>query len=833
MTPSRSLASAFAALFALAACAGEPTAPTSTLAVTVAPLSYPGVTNASYDLEVRNASGDLVFSRSIDSLGYGGGDGSASYIGPCDADTGENPNEVSLTLTGLYAGAGGATEIPASDYMNPGTLTREATCLPNADVAVTFDLTIARRAQQGFFDIAVAFSDVYCSAKLDCVDQDDQPLMLLHDADGARARTVVLGLACTADIASGGETWLYRDPVVVTCDGGTATVDPSAGPGNLTEGAGITSTGTAPLFGAAVYRGGEQLGFNKRYWNVLLGLNPTAAGCTVTTTATASPDELTGGGTPAGTSWPYIDWDVELTAPTSAALSCTTHPIDGEDPNDGVSTLYTGLDTPETFAATFGPSLPTQPDPLAPCTVGQTDCAFRSCRAIYDAGAGDTDDFYVIDPDGPDAGEVAFEVWCGMALPLGGWTLVGHYYSTGGSALPVGAAVGTAPVTVDGTTSQVLADATIAAFGAATYLVQSGTSHTRNPSCDTYYQLATPGTWSTSTNYTSVRCSLDLTDWGAYFDPTGISLNTQSGGGNWELNYCRSSGGSQGTTSQWVYNGYSGVQGDDLCANGGGPNDADKWLWVRETGALCSPGQTDCALASCADVYAATLTTTDGTYAIDPDGPDTGTAAFDAYCLMSTPTPGWTLVARVYGPGAYGFGYSDWTSFTTLGTPSNLNVTTLDDTVFPTYGTVAGDALLFYDGTAVCGSDRRLLETADVLGGVTLKTFLTDLPTGGCGDDYCSSLPTANRVTVTYKNTGCTQPFNPTGGAGYVLPSGELGVNLNHGPGYTRFAVQSPSWDSGIGGVNPADGSYATGDLDIQGDGISQWSGHVVSIFVR
>ncbi|TNF36950.1 MAG: hypothetical protein EP329_04330 [Deltaproteobacteria bacterium] len=566
----------------VSACTAGPTAPSASISVQVAPLSYPGVTNATYDLEVRNASGDVVFSRSLDSLGYGSGDGSASYIGPCDADTGENPNQISLTLTGLYAGAGGATAIPASDYLNPGTLTRSADCLPNADVPVTFDLTIARRATQGFFDIAVAFSDVYCSAKLDCVDAAGDPLLLLHDASGSRARTVVLGLACTADVAAGGETWLYRDDVVVTCDAGTATVDPAAGPGTLSEGAGITSTGTAPLFSAAVYQGSEQLGFNKRYWNVLLGLAPTAAGCNVTTSATASPTELVGGTTAEGSSWPYITWDVGVTATSTAALTCTTHPVDGVAPNDGVATAYTGLGTPATFAAAFGPSLPS--NPLGLCTVGQVDCAYASCRAIYDAGAGDTDDFYVIDPDGPSTGDPAFEVYCGMTLPYGGWTLVGHYYSDG-STLPAGVAVGTTPVTVDGTASQVVADATIAAFGAATYLVQSGVSHTRNPVCDTYYQLQTPGTWATGTNYSSVRCSLDLADWGAYFDPTGISLNTQAGGGNWELNYCRSSGGTTGTTAQWVYNGNPGVQGDDLCANGGGPNNADKWLWVRE-GAL-------------------------------------------------------------------------------------------------------------------------------------------------------------------------------------------------------------------------------------------------------
>ncbi|PKN59193.1 MAG: hypothetical protein CVU56_01565 [Deltaproteobacteria bacterium HGW-Deltaproteobacteria-14] len=829
----RRLIPALSALAVLGACAADVGAPSSSLTITVAPLSYPGITNATYDLEVRNASNQVVFARSIDSLGYGGGDGSASYVGTCDASDDANPNKVYLTLTGLYAGAGGATEIPASSYDNPGELSRSAVCLPNADVPVTFDLTLARQANQGFFDIAVAFSNVFCSAKLDCVDQDGAPLLLLHDGDGARARTVVLGLACTADTADDGATWLYRDPVVVTCAAGTATVDPAAGPGNLTEGAGVTSTGTAPLFGAAVYQGTEQLGFNKRYWNVLLGLNPTAAGCTVTTSATASPDELVGGVSPAGTSWPYITWDVDVTAPTTAALTCTTHPVNGAAPHDGVATAYTDLDGTEVFAAAFGPTAPTtQPDPLALCTAGQTDCGWKSCATLYAAGVGTTDDFYAIDPDGPNTGAAAFEAWCGMSLPRGGWTLVGHYYSDGVSQMASdGLAVGATPVTPDGTSNQRLSDATIAAFGSATYLVQSGLSHTRNAACDTFYELSSPSTWSTATNYTSVRCSLDLTDWGAYFDPTGVSLNTQSGLSNWEKNYCRSSGGSNGTTSQWVYNGYTAVQGDDLCANGGGVNTADKWLWVRDS-TLCTAGQVDCPLASCADVYGATAAS-DGVYAIDPDGPNTGAAAFDAYCLMSAASGGWTMVARVYGPDGYNFEYSDWTGFTTLGSSADLSPTTLSDAVFSTYATVSGDALLFYDATALCGSDKRLMQTDAVLGGVTLPAFLGSVASGDCLDDACSGIPAANRLAVAFKNTGCTQPFNPSGGAAYTIPANQLGVNLHHSVGDTRFAVQSPSWDTGIGGVNPPDASYATGDLDIAGDGISQWSGHAVTIFVR
>ncbi|TNF30068.1 MAG: hypothetical protein EP329_14280 [Deltaproteobacteria bacterium] len=429
--PMRAVLAALSMVAALSSCAPEIAQPTASLSLTVAPLSYPGITDATFDIAVRNASSQVVFQKSLTSRGYGPGDGSLSYVGTCDASDGENPNTVSLTLTGLFTGAGGAVEIPASQYQNPGTLELDVDCVENTDVAVQFDLTILRQANQGFFDIAVSFSDIYCSAKLDCVDQDGAPLALLHDAAGARAQTVVLGLACTGDIAAGGETWLYRDPVVVTCADGTATVDPGAGPGNLSEGAGITSTGTAPLFGAAVYYGEELLGFNKRYWNVLLGLKPDATGCAVTTQATASPDALTLGATPAGTTWPIITWDVDVTDAGDAVV-CTTHPVNGEAPHDGVATAYTGLTTPASFGVAYGPGLPPTP------VVNQIVLA-GTFRQWTDGTFADSCDAY-LNPDGVEhtyAGDTGdgvyrllaagqtFDAWCHMDEALGeGWTLV-------------------------------------------------------------------------------------------------------------------------------------------------------------------------------------------------------------------------------------------------------------------------------------------------------------------------------------------------------------------------------------------------------------------------
>ena len=396
------------AITSFTACVGaEPTGPSVTL--TVAPLTLSGITDARYQLAVRNAGDDPILDRTIDSRGYGAGDGSLSYVGPCDASS--NPNVLSLTLLDLYEGDGGATQVDPASYANPGTVETEFTCVDNADVAVDVALTVARDAQQGFFDVAVDFDNIFCSAKLDCVDAQGQPLRLLFDAGGARARTAVVALACTGGL-NGADTTLYRDDLVVACTGGTATVDPSAGPGNLAVSAGITDP-QGVLFAAAVYRGDEQLGYDKRYWNVLLGLAPSAANCTLATRATAARDPFAAGTTPTGTTYPFVVWSVPLTG-AGGALACTHHPLGGASPNDGVAIAYTGLDATRTFTHAFGaaPTIPAAP-PAASCDALRTE--------------GETaDGVYAIDPDG-EGGADPFDVYCDMNTAGGGWTLVAAF----------------------------------------------------------------------------------------------------------------------------------------------------------------------------------------------------------------------------------------------------------------------------------------------------------------------------------------------------------------------------------------------------------------------
>ena len=353
------------------------------VAISVAPLTLSGVTNATYRLVVENGSHEVVADVALSSDQYGDGAGSLSYVAPCDAD--DNDNAVQLTLLDLYE-QGSATPIATSSYVNPGTLTRTITCLPNADVAVTFDLTIARAATQGFFDVAIELDEVFCSAKLDCLKDPSDPsstIALLFNG-AQRDTTFVMGFACTGGPSASGETWQYLDDVDVTCGADAVRVDVGAGSGVLPASAFSQLAGTqSPLFGAAVYRGSEQLvGYDKQYWNVALGFDG-GADCHLSALGTASSGALAGGATPNGTTWPLVVWDVALTD-GSGAIVCTQHPINAATcPGSGVCVDYTALDAPETFDNAYAATLPT-----ATCTPGSQVFVATGADQVFVVPAG-------------------------------------------------------------------------------------------------------------------------------------------------------------------------------------------------------------------------------------------------------------------------------------------------------------------------------------------------------------------------------------------------------------------------------------------------------------
>lgn len=334
----RGPAVALAAAGLLAACGqqGDGTVPVDErgfdgpgVAIEVAPLELDGVTDSAWGVLVENAAGEPVWSRGdLRSSQYGDGAGSFSYVGACDASS--NPNRLTLTLDALYAGG---VEIPVSTWRNPTPVSVEVVCPNNGDAQVQLDLTVLRDAQQGFFDIAVNFSDIFCSAKVDCVTEDGEPLKLLHVPGGDRERTAVVAWACTA--GPGEDTHLHYNDLLVECDGGVrAWVNPANGPGNM---------GAVPplLYQTAAYRGRE--GFTdvqKCYWNVALGLDEAnlGANCRITAQATATPAPLVDGRTPPNARWPYLRFDVPLTD-EDGDIICGAHPLNGPD----VTTDYTPL----------------------------------------------------------------------------------------------------------------------------------------------------------------------------------------------------------------------------------------------------------------------------------------------------------------------------------------------------------------------------------------------------------------------------------------------------------------------------------------------------------
>ncbi len=339
------LAPAFAGFAGLAACAeratiGDAAAPG--LAIKVAPLSLDGVTDAVWTVTVTTDGGaGTVWSKQVRSSTFGDGRGSVSYVGPCDASAGTN--RVTLVLDALEVDG-----VAITDYVNPTPVWRDAACSPNADTPVTFDLTIARQANQGFFDVAVNFEDVFCSAKLDCK-RDGQPLNLLFNGD-ERDTTIVAAFACTS--GANEPTFLHMDALVLTCTdsvSGTTTQMahiPSRGPGNQGP--------LAPyLFESASYRVRESLApYEKCSWNHALGLDlsaiPATTDCTLTGRATASSAAWPAGLSPDGVVHPYLTWDVQVV--DNGALSCDQHPLNVE--GSGVATDYV-RGAPERFAYTL------------------------------------------------------------------------------------------------------------------------------------------------------------------------------------------------------------------------------------------------------------------------------------------------------------------------------------------------------------------------------------------------------------------------------------------------------------------------------------------------
>ncbi|MFO0747346.1 MAG: hypothetical protein U1F43_17015 [Myxococcota bacterium] len=333
------------------------------IAISIQPLQLDGVENACWSLSVVNGATPPATVVALDPVcadTFGDGTGGITYVAPCDASPGAELHRVTLRLRALY-GPGG---VALTDWVDPGPLVRDARCVANADTAVTFDVTVARSARQGFFDVAVAFDDIFCSAKVDCVDPDTgSMLQLVPRPDGERGDSIVIGFACTGGPDEAEATHLYLDPPALVCADGRAAV-----PLDVVGHALPVVNGVSPLFGAMVFAGREALA-GKVYLNVALGF---AGGrdCRLVGRATATSGTFTDYTTPADTIWPWIDFDVRVT--DGAALVCSQHPLDGLAPHAGVASRYT-VDGPVAFQVQY---------PAGFCPAGTSGDAVNGCVDI-------------------------------------------------------------------------------------------------------------------------------------------------------------------------------------------------------------------------------------------------------------------------------------------------------------------------------------------------------------------------------------------------------------------------------------------------------------------
>ncbi len=382
-------------------------APRTSLSAVVAPLELPAATDACYHLTVWNDVTALdddteVWDQpSLCASQYGADDG-IRFTGICDAQAGLDDDDVSndgknairLVLNDVYTGGTvdtGSAMTVGEDYINPCPAPTEgedngcvliADCAPNEDTKIEFNLTVMRQASLGFFDTVVRFQDVFCAAKLDCVDNDGETTLdyLYDPATESDGPTAVLGFAC---VGGGGEdVHMYLDDVTITCDNGSATIDVAGGSGNLSASE-LVQSAPNPLFGAAINTGAGFEGAH--YWNVLVGMNldPANGECTLTTSGTVSELAFTDNATPTHNRYPFITWSVPLS--DDGVRQCTRHPLNG---GNGVATAYTDIDAPETFDHTLALAVAA---PACPCwdTADLTALAQSLMSGAYEPWAGE------------------------------------------------------------------------------------------------------------------------------------------------------------------------------------------------------------------------------------------------------------------------------------------------------------------------------------------------------------------------------------------------------------------------------------------------------------
>jgi len=250
----------------------------------------------------------------------------------------------------------------------------------------------------------------------------------------------------------------------------------------------------------------------------------------------------------------------------------------------------------------------------------------------------------------------------------------------------------------------------------------------------------------------------------------------------------------------------------------------------------CDPGTPEmCPPASCKELHALEPLLPSGVYPLDPDTSEP-LPQMDAFCDMTTDGGGWTLIVRVNGTDAENLLYDAWTAKETLGDTGDFDLTKGSDVLYKSYSTVAGSELMFYDATAACGGDHRLAQTTPVLGEVTLRKYLAELPEQECTYGPCFPPDGPNSVPMKFWNTGCTNPFYPSWGWQVpYFPGKRLGINISMWgkQELLRFTTSANDYDAGFGSKGGADDSYDCGDMDGVVDGHTGWPGHIATIWIR
>lgn len=360
----------------LAACSDDATAPADpTLTVTIAAPAA-AFQKVCYDLRVTNGkagTGEVVWARGTPGLNGGtadadavcsdafGFDGEVTYVGTCDASEGGaegREGSVTLWVDGLYDEAGAYLDPDGAarwDDPCPEGCAIDFRCASEADAAVRFDPMITQAAGDGFFDIAVAFADLFCTARLACeggADSGREPLV--DPATGQPGPTVFVELACTGDAGDSRDLALAMTPVTIACGESVTELDPSVGPGAAWAGPSADPNPTDAVWQLAAYRARQELACDAGpcdalHWDLAIGLDPRAE-CTIELGATSSAkDAMTDGQTPAATTYPWIE--IRGAVSRAGALSCGVQELDAE--GSAVQTRHTSATSPKTFCHRF------------------------------------------------------------------------------------------------------------------------------------------------------------------------------------------------------------------------------------------------------------------------------------------------------------------------------------------------------------------------------------------------------------------------------------------------------------------------------------------------